>query len=118
MAPRHCDRRHRRDLLKLTVHPVRGRQNVMSMSYTTGRLHTITGGRQTSTPSDLAFFDRFSRPTPVWPGLPFVDLAPATSGPAKFSLKMLPHPPPPQPVPPSPKPASRSGPFEKTIFPA
>jgi RNA polymerase sigma-70 factor, ECF subfamily len=43
-----------RDLLKLTVRPVRGRENVMSMSCTTGRLYTITGRGQASDTSDVA----------------------------------------------------------------
>src|SRR5262245_50453682 len=49
-----------RDLLTLTVRPVRGRQNAMSMSYTTDRLHTITGGRQASDTSDVALLRSIS----------------------------------------------------------
>jgi len=43
------------DLIKLTVRPVRGRENVMSMSYTTGRLYTITGRGQASDTSALGY---------------------------------------------------------------
>jgi hypothetical protein len=49
-----------RDLLKLTVRSVRGRKNVMSMSYTTGRLYTITDGRQASDMSDVALLRSIS----------------------------------------------------------
>src|SRR5262249_36375654 len=118
MAPRHCDRRHRRDLLKLTVHPVRGRQNVMSMSYTTGRLHTITGGRQTSDTSDVALLRSISAPSPALAGLASGGLGPGHCGPDEFYREMLPHSSPPQTVTPSRETASRSGPFDKTILPA
>ena len=48
------------DLIKLSVRPVRGRENVMSMSYSTGRLYTITGREQASHTSDVALLRSIS----------------------------------------------------------
>jgi len=48
------------DLIKLSVRPVRGRENVMSMSYSTGRFYTITGREQASDTSDVALLRSIS----------------------------------------------------------
>ena len=48
------------DLIKLSVRPVRGRENVMSMSYSTGRLYTITGRERASDTSDVALLRSIS----------------------------------------------------------
>jgi len=48
----------------------------MSMSYTTGRLHTITGGRQASDTSDVALLRSISAPSPALAGLASGGLGP------------------------------------------